>query len=61
MAKKLLSKTRPVADSRWRVFYKDGHSSMLLFQGLTYINAQIRVNRLSFMYDDWVGKFIITH
>lgn len=61
MAKKIFSKTRPVADSRWRVFYKEGHSSMLLFQGLTYINAQIRVNALTRMYNDWVGKFIITH
>lgn len=41
------------------IFFKHDGCTMLLFSGLSFINALIRKNALSKIYNDWCGHFII--
>lgn len=47
-------------DKTWKVYFKKGYSSMLLFKDLTCYDAYARVNVLKKLFSNWHGQFIVT-
>ena len=45
---------------QYKLYFKHDGCTMLLFKGLTYVQARNRKNILQNVYADWQGHFIIT-
>lgn len=59
-AKEKKEREKNPARFKYKVYFKSGGASIVLFDKLSYYAALHRKKVLSHMYDGWKGSFIVT-